>query len=85
MPEVRLFEPHTALFGGVEGLDLYRRMISQLPLLPRIPTVVGFEVGIGQAKAVAAMLGAALDWTEIRFVQDLQGIDRHVIAIRSSK
>ncbi|NRF95172.1 peptide chain release factor N(5)-glutamine methyltransferase [Paenibacillus frigoriresistens] len=83
MPEVRLFEPHTALFGGVEGLDLYRRMISQLPQLPRIPTVVGFEVGIRQAEAVAAMLRAAADWDEIRFVPDLQGIDRHVIAIRS--
>lgn len=83
MPEVRLFEPHTALFGGVEGLDLYRRMIGQLPLLPRIPTVVGFEVGIGQAEAVAAMLRAAADWEEIRFVPDLQGIDRHVIAIRA--
>ncbi|MDQ0872218.1 release factor glutamine methyltransferase [Paenibacillus sp. V4I3] len=82
-PEVRLFEPHTALFGGVEGLDLYRRMISQLPQLPRIPTVVGFEVGIRQAEAVAAMLRAAADWDEIRFVPDLQGIDRHVIAIRS--
>ncbi|NOU71476.1 peptide chain release factor N(5)-glutamine methyltransferase [Paenibacillus sp. LMG 31458] len=81
-PEVRLFEPHTALFGGVEGLDLYRRMISQLPQLPRIPTVVGFEVGIRQAEAVAAMLRAAADWDEIRFVPDLQGIDRHVIAIR---
>ncbi|MBP1965727.1 peptide chain release factor N(5)-glutamine methyltransferase [Paenibacillus aceris] len=83
MPEVRLFEPHTALFGGIEGLDLYRRMIGQLPLLPRIPTVVGFEVGIGQAEAVAAMLRAAADWEEIRFVPDLQGIDRHVIAIRA--
>lgn len=83
MPEVRLFEPHTALFGGVEGLDLYRRMIMQLPQLPRIPTVVGFEVGIGQADAVAAMLRAAAEWEEIRFVPDLQGIDRHVMAIRA--
>lgn len=83
MPEVRLFEPHTALFGGALGLDLYRRMIGQLPLLPRIPTVVGFEVGIGQAEPVAAMLRAAADWEEIRFVPDLQGIDRHVIAIRA--
>lgn len=83
MPEVRLFEPHTALFGGVLGLDLYRRMISQLPQLPRIPTVVGFEVGIRQAEAVAAMLRTAADWDEIRFVPDLQGIDRHVIAIRA--
>ncbi|MDD9271986.1 peptide chain release factor N(5)-glutamine methyltransferase [Paenibacillus sp. GCM10023248] len=83
MPEVRLYEPHTALFGGAEGLDLYRRMIMQLPQLPQIPTVVGFEVGIRQAEAVAAMLRAAAEWEEIRFVPDLQGIDRHVLAIRA--
>ncbi|WP_310192045.1 peptide chain release factor N(5)-glutamine methyltransferase [Bacillus sp. 3255] len=83
MPEVRLYEPHTALFGGALGLDLYRRMIMQLPQLPQIPTVVGFEVGIRQAEAVAAMLRAAAEWEEIRFVPDLQGIDRHVLAIRA--
>lgn len=81
MPEVRLYEPHTALFGGVEGLDLYRRLVAQLPQLPRIPTLVGLEVGIRQAEAVAAMLRGIADWEEIRFVPDLQGIDRHVIAI----
>ncbi|RTE09017.1 peptide chain release factor N(5)-glutamine methyltransferase [Paenibacillus whitsoniae] len=81
MPEVRLYEPHTALFGGVEGLDLYRRLVAQLPQLPRIPTLVGFEVGIRQAEAVAAMLRGVAEWEEIRFVPDLQGIDRHVIAI----
>lgn len=82
-PEVRLYEPHTALFGGPDGLDLYRRLIAQLPQLPQIPAVVGLEVGIRQAEAVAALLRAAADWEEIRFVPDLQGINRHVIAIRA--
>lgn len=81
-PEVRLFEPHTALIGGPDGLDLYRRMVGQLPLLPKLPAIVGFEVGIRQAEEVAAMLRAAADWEEIRLVPDLAGIDRHVIAIR---
>ncbi|MNH98077.1 Release factor glutamine methyltransferase [compost metagenome] len=81
-PEVRLYEPHTALIGGPDGLDLYRRMIGQLPLLPSIPALVGFEVGMGQAEAVADMLRDVADWDEIRFILDLAGIDRHVIAIR---
>jgi release factor glutamine methyltransferase len=81
-PEVRLYEPHTALIGGPDGLDLYRRMVGQLPLLPKLPAIVGFEVGIRQAEEVAAMLREAADWEEIRLVPDLAGIDRHVIAIR---
>jgi release factor glutamine methyltransferase len=84
-PEVRLYEPHTALIGGPDGLDLYRRMIAQLPLLPEIPALVGFEVGIRQAEDVAAMLRGIADWTEIRFVPDLAGIDRHVLAIREKR
>jgi release factor glutamine methyltransferase len=46
---------------------------------------VGFEVGIRQAEDVAAMLRGIADWTEIRFVPDLAGIDRHVLAIRKDK
>jgi release factor glutamine methyltransferase len=84
-PEVRLFEPHTALVGGPDGLDLYRRMVAQLPLLPELPVLVGLEVGIEQAEAVAVMLRGIADWTEIRFVPDLAGIDRHVIAIREKR
>jgi release factor glutamine methyltransferase len=84
-PEVRLYEPHSALFGGPDGLDLYRRMIGQLPLLPQIPSLVGFEVGIRQAQDVAALLARTADWDDIRYVPDLAGIDRHVIAIREKR
>lgn len=84
-PEVRLYEPHSALIGGPDGLDLYRRMTEQLPKLPKLPALVGFEVGIRQAEAVAALLQGAADWDEIRFIKDLAGIDRHVIAIREKR
>lgn len=81
-PEVRDYEPHSALDGGPEGLDLYRRMITQLAELPACPRVIGFEVGQGQAREVARMLGAAADWTAIDLVKDLAGIERHVVAVR---
>ncbi len=84
-PEVRLYEPHLALIGGPDGLDLYRRMIGQLPQLPQLPVLVGLEVGIGQADAVAAMLRGIADWSSIRFILDLAGIDRHVIALREKR
>ncbi|MBP1992574.1 peptide chain release factor N(5)-glutamine methyltransferase [Paenibacillus eucommiae] len=84
-PEVRLYEPHTALVGGPDGLDLYRRLIAQLPLLPHLPTLVGLEVGIRQAEDVAAMLRSCAEWDTIRFVPDLAGINRHVIAIREKR
>lgn len=80
-PEVRQFEPHTALFGGPDGLDLYRRMMDQLVSLPKQPALVGLEVGIGQADDVANLLRGAGDWSSVEYVKDLAGIDRHVIAL----
>lgn len=80
-PEVRLYEPHLALIGGEDGLEPYRRLAEQLPELPKQPTLVGLEVGIGQAEAVAALLRSCASWDEISFVQDLAGTHRHVIAV----
>ncbi|WP_115993820.1 peptide chain release factor N(5)-glutamine methyltransferase [Cohnella lupini] len=80
--EVRDHEPRLALDGGTDGLNPYRIMAGQLPLLERLPRVVAWEVGAGQAEDVAALLRAAADWQDIRFVKDYAGIDRHVIAIK---
>ncbi|KTD83906.1 peptide chain release factor N(5)-glutamine methyltransferase [Paenibacillus etheri] len=79
--EVRDHEPRTALDGGADGLDPYRRMIEQLTLLPAPPRLIGFELGMGQAEQVAALLEAAGHWEEIITVNDLAGIPRHVLGI----
>lgn len=80
--EVRDFEPRLALDGGEDGMTPYRRMAAQLKQLPELPRLVGWEVGAGQAAAVAQLLRTAGDWTDIRFVPDYAGIERHVLAVR---
>ncbi len=79
--EVRDHEPRTALDGGADGLDPYRRMMEQLALLPALPRLIGFELGFGQAEQVAALLEAAGHWMEIITINDLAGIPRHVLGI----
>jgi release factor glutamine methyltransferase len=81
-PEVKLFEPSLALYGGMDGLDLYRKMIPQLTLLPIVPKLVGFEIGLGQVEAVSTMLKEIYQWDEILIIPDLAGISRHIIAIK---
>jgi release factor glutamine methyltransferase len=78
-PEVQRFEPMLALDGGEDGLDFYIRLIDQMAKLPEYPKLVGFEVGMGQAKQVADMLAACNQWEEIEIIPDLSGIDRHIL------
>lgn len=52
-PDVRDFEPASALFAGKEGLDDYRVLIPQLGKLLNEGGVVIFEIGHTQADAVS--------------------------------
>jgi len=78
--EVRDYEPHLALDGGKDGLIFYRRLVDGLERLTKRPRLVGFEVGMGQARDVAAMLKEAGGYRTVDIVKDLAGIERHVLA-----
>ena len=54
-PDVREFEPATALFAGPEGLDDYQAIVPQLGKLLVPGGVAIFEIGAGQAEAVGAI------------------------------
>lgn len=82
-PEVKDYEPMTALAGGPDGLGPYRIMMAQLTLLPALPKVIGFELGIGQAQDVADMV-RSVGYERIEIIADLAGIQRHVIGIKES-
>lgn len=77
-PEVRLKEPHTALAGGKDGLDFYRRLTADAPALLKDGGFLALEVGIHQAAPVAAFAVPSFSRTEI--LKDYAGIERVVIA-----
>jgi release factor glutamine methyltransferase len=76
-PQVRDFEPATALFAGPDGLDLYRRLIPQARTALKPNGLLALEIGHGQHQAIAALLE---DWNHVRFVDDLQRIPRVALA-----
>lgn len=80
-PEVRDHEPRMALDGGPDGLGPYRAILEQLGLLEALPRLIGFELGMGQARDVAALLEQAGHWSTILIVPDLAGIERHVLGV----
>ena len=81
-PEVRCKEPMTALVGGADGLDFYRRLCTEAPAMLTEKGFMAFEVGIHQAEAVAALAedNPLIGRTEIR--KDYAGIERVVLAWR---
>jgi release factor glutamine methyltransferase len=79
MPEVARFDPRAALDGGRDGLAAYRAILADLRRVLASHALVAFEVGQGQAGAVARLLkGAGLQVLEARC--DLAGIERCIIA-----
>ena len=78
-PQVRNFEPHTALYAGPTGLDIYQRLIPQAEKALTPHGWLLLEIGHGQRDALAELLEP---WNEIEFVSDLQGIPRVAIARR---
>jgi release factor glutamine methyltransferase len=78
MPEVARHEPASALDGGADGLDAYRRIIADLPrlLVPR--GVVVLELGQGQQAAVEA-LGREAGLTPEACRADLGGVPRALV------
>ena len=76
-PEVKDYEPRTALDGGVDGLDFYRGISQKAPLYLKAGGILAFEVGINQAAEVSGLLGRG--FSEIKIQKDLAGIDRVVM------
>lgn len=76
-PQVRDFEPHSALFAGASGLDIYRRLIPQAQSALVSGGWLLMEMGHGQQAALTRWLAG---WQNLSFVPDLQGIPRVVIA-----
>ncbi len=76
-PEVRDWDPHSALDGGPDGLDFYRRIFTEaVPLLADGADVV-LEVGDGQAAPVLE-LGRSAGYEPLGMRPDLTGTPRAV-------
>ncbi len=80
--EVREHEPAVALFGGPDGLDIYRRLIPEATRLLRPGGHLVMEIGYLAAEKVSAILGSKESggWKSVEIKLDLAGIPRVVIA-----
>jgi release factor glutamine methyltransferase len=72
------FEPHMALEGGADGLDLIRRLLALMPERLAPDGVALMEIGVGQLPAVRDAVEALPIAAELSAATDLAGIERVV-------
>jgi release factor glutamine methyltransferase len=76
--EVIEFEPHLALFGGSDGMDIVRRLAVESVRVLRPGGWLIMEVAYNADRRVREMLGPP--WTDVRVETDLAGLPRVVSA-----
>lgn len=81
-PEVRMYEPAGALQGGLDGLDVIRRIVQKSPDYLKPGGHLIFEIGAGQGEAVRELLEVNKGLTFFGITRDYGGMDRVVEAYK---
>ena len=76
-PEVAVFEPTLALYGGDDGLDFYRRIIPEAKLFLKDEGLLVFEAGHDQCAAIEALFTQA-GYENVGHFADYHGIPRFI-------
>lgn len=75
-PEVIEFEPKVALFAPDDPLSFFKIILRSIPEILLPGGLLAFEVGLGQAEAVAELMSGKFEGIEL--IRDLAGIERVV-------
>jgi len=79
-PEPVGFEPRLARDGGPDGLDLYRRLVPELARLVAPRGIAILEAAPANARALEALVRAALPTAGVETIRDYADLDRFVVA-----
>lgn len=70
------YEPHVALFGGSDGLDLYRKLLDQAPSIMKKRSMMAFEMGFDQQASLQREIISRFPDARVEFKKDINGKDR---------
>ena len=80
---VKDYEPGHALLAGVDGLDVYRRIIEKVDAFLKPDAALMLEIGYSQGPAVRELLEQAGCFSKIIIEKDFHNNDRITIAIQT--
>ena len=76
MPEVRDFEPHSALTDNADGLIFYRKFIEISNIILKAGGWLLLEVGIGEPPKLVKDMFSNDNFNNVELIKDLNGDDR---------
>jgi release factor glutamine methyltransferase len=77
---VKDYEPKSALFGGEDGLDVYRRIFEKADAFLKSDAALMLEIGYTQGQTVRELLTQSGCFSEITIEKDFNNNDRIAIA-----
>ena len=81
-PDVRRYEPHSALFAGADGLDVIRQLVRQSPSRLKSGGRLIFEMDGSQGQSVKRLIEETESLKFVKIVKDYAGLDRVAVAER---
>jgi release factor-specific protein-(glutamine-N5) methyltransferase len=78
MDDVKNYEPHTALAGGEEGMNFYKRIVDESVNVLEKDGILAFEIGHDQGEKVKNLMENK-GYCDVKIIKDLAGLDRVVI------
>jgi len=79
--EIKEYEPHLALDGGMDGLKFYRKIIKESFIYLKKDGFLVMEMGMGQGKKIKAIFAKYVShYRDIQIIPDYSKIERVIIA-----
>jgi release factor glutamine methyltransferase len=80
VPEIKDYEPRSALCGGLDGLACYRDLLQDVHRVLEDGGFLLLEIGSEQSNAITDIIEKTKHYSEITVLKDLSGSDRVISA-----
>ena len=74
-----LNEPHLALHGGIDGLDIYRKILEQAKKFLHNNSILMFEIGYDQLNDMKKLISIHKEYSILECIKDLANNDRVIV------
>ena len=75
-------EPHLALYAGEDGLDCYRKILSDIRKNMKNKCLIAFEIGYEQGEPIKELISKYLDSVKVEIKKDLSEKDRMIFIFK---